>query len=138
MSLSVPRLSRSRRPSGATGARAQRGISLLGLVFWIALGVGLVVVGARVVPTALEYQAILKASKRAAQGDSIADVRRRFDTAAAADYIESITGKDLDVTKTERGFDVSFAYEKQIPLAGPAWLLLKYSGGSSGRAGAAP
>jgi hypothetical protein len=132
---SAHRLARASRPAAL---RAQRGISLLGLAFWIALGVGLVIVGARVLPTAMEYQAIRKAATRAAQGDSIADVRRRFDTAASADYIESIGGKDLDVTKTERGFDVSFAYEKEIPLAGPAWLLLKYAGSASGKAGAAP
>ncbi len=48
------------------------------------------------------------------------------------DYITSITGKDLDVTKQGDKVVVNFAYDKEIPLAGPAYLLLKYRGSSAG------
>ena len=52
----------------------QRGLSFLGLVFVIALGVGVVAVGAQSVPVFLEYQAIVKAANKAArEGNSVAD-----------------------------------------------------------------
>ena len=41
-----------------------------------------------------------------------------------------ITGKDLDVTKDGDKVVVSFAYDKEIHLFGPAFLLLKYAGQS--------
>ena len=43
------------------------GLSFLGLVFVIALGVGVVAVGAQSVPVFLEYQAIVKAANKAAR-----------------------------------------------------------------------
>jgi hypothetical protein len=53
----------------------QRGLSCLGLVFVIALGVGVVAVGAQSVPVFLEYQAIVKAANKAArEGYSVAEV----------------------------------------------------------------
>ena len=53
-----------------------------------------------------------------------------FDKAAAIDDIKSISGKDLDVTKEGDKVVVKFAYQREIHLVGPAYLLLKYSGQS--------
>jgi len=110
---------------------AQRGISFPGL---LVLGVVLAfvaIVGARVVPTATEYAAIQKAvRKAAADGDTVPAVRASFDRAASVDDISAISGKDLDVTKQGDKVVVSFAYDKEIPLLGPAYLLLKYRGSS--------
>ncbi len=78
----------------------QRGLSFLGLVFVIALGVGVVAVGAQSVPVFLEYQAIVKAANKAArEGSSVADVKASFNRAAQIDDIKSITGENLEVTK---------------------------------------
>jgi len=61
-------------------------------------------------------------------------VRSAFDRYANVDDIRTIQGKDLTVVKNGDRFDVSFAYEKEFHLAGPAWLTLKYEGRSrSGR-----
>lgn len=107
----------------------QRGVSLLGLLFVggiLAVGG---VIAAQVVPTLLEYQAILKATKKAAaDGGTVAEVRMVFDKAAAIDDIKSIDGKDLVVTKEADRTVVSFAYQREIHLTGPAWLTLKYEG----------
>ncbi|MDO5624697.1 MAG: DUF4845 domain-containing protein [Pseudomonadota bacterium] len=110
---------------------AQRGISFIGLlVLGIVLAL-LAIVGARVLPTATEYMAIQKAVKKAAaEADTVPGVRASFDRTASIDYIESISGKDLEVTKMGDKVVVSFAYEREIPLAGPAYLLLKYNGSS--------
>lgn len=110
---------------------SQRGISFFGLLILGVVFALLAIVGARVVPTATEFMAIQKAAKKAAaEGGTVPAVRAAFDRAATIDYIESISGKDLEITKDGDKVVVSFAYDKEIPLAGPAYLLLKYRGSS--------
>jgi hypothetical protein len=110
----------------------QRGLSILGLLI---VGVVLAfagVVGAQVVPTFIEYQAILKATKKVAnEGGTIPEIRTSFDKAQNIDDFKSISGKDLDISKNGDKVVVSFAYQKEIHLGGPAYLLLKYEGSSN-------
>ena len=112
-----------------SGAR-QQGITLVGLIFVLAI-LGMVgVIGLKVVPTYLEYQAIKKAIVTAKEdGQSVQAIQTAFDKRANVGYIESITGKDLVVVRNANNeFDVSFAYDKKIPLVGPASLLMEYEG----------
>ena len=108
----------------------QRGISFIGMLFVAALVGCLFIIGAQVVPTLIEFQAITKAASKAATGSTVPEVRSLFDKAAQIDDIKSITGKDLDVTKAGDKIVVSFAYTREIALTGPAYLLLKYAGSS--------
>ncbi len=108
----------------------QRGISFLGLVFVGAVLACVIIVGLKVLPTYIEFMTIQKAVTRAASGTTVAEVRASFDRTAAVDQISSISGKDLEVTKDGERVVVSFAYEKELALFGPAYLLLKYSGQS--------
>ena len=108
----------------------QRGLSFLGLLVIGGLLAVTGVIAAQILPTAIEYQAIVKAANKAREGNSVAEVRRIFDNAAAVDDIKSITGKDLDVSKDGDKIVVSFAYQREIHLAGPGYLTLKYAGRS--------
>jgi Domain of unknown function (DUF4845) len=107
----------------------QRGISFMGLLF-----VGIVlafagVIGAQVAPTLIEFQAIRKAANKAAnEGTTPPDVRRIFESASAIDDFKAVNGKDLDISKVGDKVVVAFAYNKEIHLGGPAYLLLKYAG----------
>ena len=112
-------------------ARArQRGISFIGLLFVavVVACVGLVV--AQVIPTLIEYQAILKAANKAKEGNTVPEVRAIFDRAQAIDDFQSVQAKDLDIRKDGDKVVVAFAYEREIHLFGPAFLLLKYKGES--------
>ena len=109
----------------------QRGISFIGLLF-VAVVIGCVgVVVAQVIPTLIEYQAILKAANKAKEGTTVPEVRAIFDRAQAIDDFQSVTGKDLGVQKVGDKVVVSFAYDREIHLFGPAYLVLKYKGQSS-------
>ena len=108
----------------------QRGLSFLGVLVVGGLLAITGVIGAQIVPTAIEYQAILKAANKAREGNSVVEVRTIFDKASAIDNISSISGKDIDVTKEGDKIVVSFAYQREIHLAGPGYLTLKYSGRS--------
>jgi hypothetical protein len=108
----------------------QHGLSFLGLLVIGGLLAVTGVIAAQVVPTAIEYQAVLKAVNKAREGNSVAEVRSIFDKAAAIDNITSISAKEIEVTKEGDKIVVAFAYQREIHLAGPAYLTLKYSGHS--------
>ncbi|MEI8171746.1 MAG: DUF4845 domain-containing protein [Rhodoferax sp.] len=108
----------------------QRGLSFIGLIFIGSLLAMAGVVLAQIVPTVIEYQAVAKAANKAREGNTVAEVRSIFDKAAAIDNISSISGKDIEVTKEGDKIVVSFAYQREIHLTGPAFLTLKYAGRS--------
>jgi sensor histidine kinase regulating citrate/malate metabolism len=108
----------------------QRGISFIGLLFVAIVLACVGVVVAQVIPTLIEYQAITKAAGKATAGSTVPEVRAIFDRAQAIDDFQSVSGKDLDVKKDGDKVVVSFAYDREIHLFGPAYLLLKYRGQS--------
>lgn len=115
-------------PRGGGRRSAQRGISFIGLVFVAVVVACVGVVVAQVTPTLIEYQAILKAANRAKEGVTVPEIRAEFDRQQTIDDFQSVRGKDLEITKNGEKVVISFAYEREIHLFGPAYLLLKYSG----------
>ena len=108
----------------------QQGISFIGLVFVGSVLAMAGVVAAQVFPTLVELQAVQKAVTKAAEGQSIVEIRSNFDKQASIDDIKSISGKDIEITKEGDKVVVSFSYQREIHLAGPAFLTLKYAGRS--------
>lgn len=108
---------------------AQRGMSLIGLLLVAIFVAFFGLIALRAVPTVSEYFSIMKIAKNAVQQETtVAGVKKFFDLAASADYIESITGDDLEVTKSGTRINASFAYDKEIPIIEPVYLLIKYRG----------
>lgn len=111
--------------------RRQQGLSLVGFIFVIAIVALAAILALKVVPTVVEYSAIKKAIARAKNaGTTPPEIRSSFDKQADAGYIDSVSGKDLEITKTAEGFDVGVAYQKKIALFGPASLLIDYVAGT--------
>lgn len=111
----------------------QRGLSLIGLLFWGAVVAFGAVVAARVFPTVLEYYTIQKIVDRIAISNpaTVPAVRAEFERAVQVEYsIVSVAAQDLVITKDNDKLQISFAYDKQIDLAGPVFLLIKYEGRS--------
>jgi len=114
------------------GLKQQAGISLVGLIVVLALLGFIGVLAMKIVPTYSEYRAISSAIVKAkSAGDSAKAVQDSFNRSAEVNYISSITGRDLIISREEGQMEVSFAYDKKIPLFGPASLLLEYSGSTS-------
>ncbi len=119
-------------------AGAQRGISLVGLIVVLAVLGVLGLLAMQVAPTYVEYRAIKGAiAKAKTAGTTPQEIRASFDRSAEANYISSLTGRDLSVERVDGEMEVSFAYDRKIHLVGPASLLLEYSG-STARNGPAP
>jgi hypothetical protein len=113
--------------------RAQRGLSLIGLMAWAIIVGFFGYLAVRVLPTVNEYATIQRAvNKVAAESPAtVAEVRRAFDKQKDIEYsITSISGKDLEVTKENDKLVIRFAYDKEIPIVEPVYLLLKYKGAS--------
>lgn len=111
----------------------QRGMTLVGLICVLAIVAVIAVLGMKVVPTAIEYSAIGKTIASAkATGTTPAEIRAAFDRQANVGYIDAIAGKDLDIAQVNGELEISFAYQKKIPLFGPASLLLEYAGTTAG------
>lgn len=110
--------------------RQQRGLTFIGLIIVGTLLALAGIVAAQVFPTYLEYMAVQKAVQKASAGSTVAEVRSIFDKASAIDDIRTISAKDLTVGKQGDRVVVSFDYVREIHLAGPAWLVMKYKGSS--------
>lgn len=113
--------------------RSQRGITLLGLLFW-AIVVGFVaLVAVRVLPTLNEFFTIQKAVNKVALegGSTVPEIRAAFEKQKDIEYsIQAISSKDLDITKENDRVVIRFAYNKEIELMAPVFLLIKYEGRS--------
>jgi hypothetical protein len=110
--------------------RQQQGLTFFGLIIVGILLAYTGVILAQVAPTYIEYIAVQKAVDKAAAGSTVAEVRSIFDKAAQIDDIRTIAGKDLVVGKEGDRVVVSYAYAREIHLAGPANLVMKYEGRS--------
>lgn len=108
--------------------RRQQGLTFLGLLMLGIIVALVALVGMKVVPTYIEYMAIQRAVDRSGVGGSVLEIQQLFERSAAVDDITSIGPKDLVINKVGDRFDVSYEYEKRIPLFGPASLLLEYKG----------
>ena len=111
--------------------RAERGITLIGLLLWAIVVAFVALIIVRVLPTINEYSTILRAVQNIAKTDAgnVAAVRAAFEKQKEVEYsIASIGGKDLQVTKENDKLVVRFAYDKEIELFSPVFLLIKYRG----------
>ncbi|MDP1528646.1 MAG: DUF4845 domain-containing protein [Rhodoferax sp.] len=111
----------------------QRGITLFGLLFWGILIAFLGYLLVRALPTVNEYMTIQRTVEKIAQSQpaTVAAARQAFDKQKDLEYsISSISGKDLVITKEDDKVVIGFAYQTEIPVMGPVYILLKYEGRS--------
>lgn len=114
-------------------SQTQRGITLIGLLFWAVLVGFIALIAVRVLPTLNEYSTILRAVKKIAnEGPStVPEIRAAFDKQKEIEYsIASISGKDLEITKENDKVVIRFAYNKELELMEPVFLMIKYQGSS--------
>ena len=120
------------RKKFAISSQRQRGITFLGLLFIGIIVAMVMVTAAKVVPSVVEYQSIVKAVERAKDQQTVADIQNAFNKQAEIDNITAISGKDLDIYKENDRIIIRFTYDKEIVLVHPVSLLIHYSGGTKG------
>ena len=113
--------------------RGQRGVSLLGLLFWAVLIGFVALVGMKTFPSINEYLTIQRAVNQIAKSGaaSVPEIRQAFEKQKEIEYsISSIGGKDLEITKENDKVVIGFKYDKEVELYGPVSLLIHYEGRS--------
>ena len=112
-------------------ASAQRGITLIGLLLWAIVVAFVALIVVRVVPTVNEYSTIVRAVQKIAKDapSTVAEARAAFERQKEIEYsISSIGGKDLQITKENDKVVIRFAYDKEVEVFAPVFLLIKYRG----------
>ena len=112
-------------------ASPHRGVTLIGLLFWAIVVAFVALIIVRVLPTINEYSTIQRAVQQIAKASpsTVAEARAAFEKQKEIEYsISSIGGKDLQVTKENEKVVIRFAYDKEVPIFEPVYLLIKYSG----------
>jgi len=108
----------------------EHGLSMIGFLFVAAVVVIFVMIGFLVTPSYIEYYSVKKALQDALYDvknvDSPAEIRSAFQKRADAGYIESVTGKDVDVVKNKNEITASASWTRTLPLVGNASLLLDF------------
>ena len=112
----------------------QGGITLFGLLMWAILIGAVSLVVMRVVPSTIEYFAIVKAINKVSgePGGTVPQIRTAFDRQREIDDFKAITGKDLSITKENDQVVIGFAYDSEIEIFKPVYLLIKYEARSKG------
>ena len=116
--------------------RRNSGLSLLGLLITLAVLGFIAVIGFKLVPVYIEYFSIKKAlvgtvRSADAKNATVADLRRTFDLRISADYITTVSAKDLDITK-EGGLPVlSVNYKVQVPLVANVSFCIDFEANSN-------
>ena len=110
---------------------AESGVSLSGLIVVLVVLGALALVAIKVTPAFLEYRAvkdsIAKAKAEAGSG-TVREIQQAFDKNAGVNDITAVSGRDLVITRDGGDTEISFAYEKRVPLAGNVSLLFDFSG----------
>ena len=115
---------------------SQQGASLISMLF-LAIIVGFFMLMAmRVFPSVNEYLTIRKAVAQIMRAGpaSAADIRGAFAKTIEIEYsIHTIGAKDLDIQplRDGSGFRTSYAYNVEIPVVEPVFILMKFSGTAS-------
>jgi hypothetical protein len=107
----------------------QAGISLSGLIGALAV-IGVVGIFAmRMVPAYIEYNAIKTAIVQVKDaGGSIREMQQAFNRRTSVNDVEAVRGQDLVFTRDGEDMQISFAYEKRLPLMGNVSLLIDFAG----------
>ena len=112
--------------------RKQRGVTMIGWIFLLVPMAIVVYAAIRVGPEYYEYYKLVSAVQATAkqlQSEAAltpqkirGSMQARFDTG----YIDDVRAADLPVTKSQAGWDVSIAYEANVPLFGNLYLTLDF------------
>jgi hypothetical protein len=108
----------------------QRGLSMIGFLFVAVVVVACVLIGFRVLPAYIEYYSVTQALERALMDakdlNSAAEIRAAFQKRADAGYIDSVTGKDIEIVKNKNEITASATWSRKLPLVANASIWLDF------------
>jgi hypothetical protein len=108
----------------------QTGLTIIGFLLVAAVVLAIAMIGFRVLPSYIEYFSVEKTLRQTLQnsrdGVTLAEFRRDFDLKASADYIDSVRGSDVDLTREGTELVASASWTNTLHLIGNVSLLLEF------------
>ena len=117
---------------------AEKGMSLTGLIAVLAVVCVMALFAIKLVPAYLEYNTIKDAIVKAKEaGGTPREMMAAYDRNAGINSIDVVRGRDLVISRESGEPEISFAYEKRVPLMGNVSFVIDFAG-STDPAAAAP
>jgi hypothetical protein len=100
--------------------RKQRGVSLTGAIFWMAIIGFTGVMAAKLLPAYIDYFAVRKMFAAMEQNGetkgTVAHIRDAYDRRNAIEDVKAVVGRDLDISKAGGETVVTAAWSQKVPL----------------------
>ena len=108
---------------------AEKGMSLTGLIAVLAVLCVVALVAIKLVPAYLEYNTIKDAIVKAKEaGGTPREMMAAYDRNAGINNVDAVRGRDLVITRDGGEPEISFAYEKRVPLMGNVSFVIDFAG----------
>jgi hypothetical protein len=105
----------------------------MGLIVGAVILIFVLLLGMKTLPPYLEFFNAKKLIIQIAneqRGGSVIDIKRAWQLKSSVDNIESISEKDLEITKEGGEVVISFAYRKEVPLFANVGVYLDFAASS--------
>ena len=112
----------------------ERGVSILGFLFVLAVILVVALPAFRMIPSYIEYYTVQKALEAAVtevRDPTVRNIRNFVEGRISADYVDSVSAKDVEVTKSGNTITASVSWEKKLPLVHNVSLLMEFNAEAS-------
>lgn len=112
----------------------QRGLTMIGFLFVLAVVLISALLAFRVIPAYIEYFSVRKALEGALNDSTTltrAEVAKLLERRLGAEYIDSVHASDIEITKSGNVTTASASWQTKLPLVGNASLLLEFDATAS-------
>ncbi|MBI3230334.1 MAG: DUF4845 domain-containing protein [Burkholderiales bacterium] len=105
----------------------QAGLSIVGLILILIALSAVAMLLMKVIPVVVEYRSMRAAIYTARDaGTTAREIKDSFTKQKISGYFTSLGADDLEITQEAGHLEVSFAYQKKIPIVGPVSLLFDF------------
>ena len=111
--------------------RRQQGMTLIGMLFVLGLIGVILYAGIRLAPLYLNYMKVarsLNATAEEAKGETVdmANLKRLLSRHWQIEAIDTVTEKDVEITKNEDGVEMHIAYDDAAPYIANVSLMVHF------------
>jgi hypothetical protein len=114
--------------------RHQRGISMIGFLFVAGVLLVCALLAFRMIPSYIEYYTVQKALESAISENAdpnLNNIRRSVDRKLGADYVDSVQGRDVQLSRVGNEITAYVNWEKKLPLVHNVSLLIEFNASAS-------
>ena len=113
-----------------TCLRHQRGLSMIGFLFVAAVLLICALLAFRMIPSYIEYYTVQKALEEAlrdTRDPNVQNVRRFVERRLSADYVDSVSWNDVQLSRSGNNITAFVSWEKKLPLVHNVSLLMEFN-----------